>query len=76
MKKVLLVFAMGAFLFSCGGPSTCDCVNATEEQMKDEDFKKGCDEMEKDWKAKYKEASDEDKKTMMEEIEACEKDKK
>lgn len=73
MKKVLLVFAMGAFLFSCGGPSTCDCVNPSDEQKKDEDFKKACDEMQKEWEAEYKEASDEDKKKMKEEIEACEK---
>ena len=71
MKKVLLVCAMGAFLFSCGGPSTCDCVNATKEELKDEDFKKACEEMEDE----YKKMSDEDKKAMDEEVKACKEDK-
>lgn len=73
MKKVLLVFAMGAFLFSCGGPSTCDCVNKTDEQKKDEDFMKACEEMEKEWEAEYDKADDARKKEMKEEVEACEK---
>ena len=30
MKKVFLVFAMGAFLFSCG-KSACDCKKESEE---------------------------------------------
>ena len=34
MKKVLLVCAMGAFLFSCG-KSACDCKKESEELMKD-----------------------------------------
>ena len=34
MKKVLLVCAMGAFLFSCG-KSACDCKTESEELMKD-----------------------------------------
>ena len=75
MKKVLLVCAMGAFLFSCGGPSTCDCVNATKEELKDEDFKKACDEMEDEWEKEYKEASKDEKKAMDEEIKACQEDK-
>jgi len=44
MKKVLLVCAMGAFLFSCGEDekdkdddkmSVCDCKKESEELMKD-----------------------------------------
>ena len=27
MKKVVFVFAMGAFMFSCGGPDVCDCMD-------------------------------------------------
>ena len=82
VKKVLLVFAMGAFLFSCGdgsdeekdkdkGPDLCDCVNATDEQNKDEDFKDACDEMEKEWEAEFKESSREDRAMMQEEIDDC-----
>lgn len=71
MKKVVLVVAMGAFLFSCGGPSTCDCVNKTEEQKKDKDFMKACEEMEDE----YEKMSDEDKKAMDEEVKACQEDK-
>ena len=73
MKKVLLVFAMGAFLFSCGGPSTCDCMNPSDEQKKDEDFKKACDELSKEWEAEYKEADEARKKEMDEELAGCEK---
>ena len=76
MKKVLLVCAMGAFLFSCGGPSTCDCVNATKEQRDDADFKKSCDEMRDEWDKKFKEASDDERKEMKDEVDACKKDKK
>ena len=75
MKKVLLVLAMGAFLYSCGGPSTCDCVNASKEEMKDEDFKKACDELEDEWQEEYKEASKDEKKEMMDELKACKDDK-
>ena len=34
MKKVLLVCAMGAFLFSCG-KSACDCKTESEELVKE-----------------------------------------
>ena len=34
MKKVLLVLAMGAFLFSCG-KSACDCKTESEELVKE-----------------------------------------
>ena len=71
MKKVLLVFAMGAFLFSCGGPSTCDCVNKTDEQKKDEDFMKACEEMGDE----YEKMSKEDQKAMDEEVKACQEEK-
>tara|TARA_B100001564_G_C20215892_1_gene479443 strand:- start:295 stop:510 length:216 start_codon:yes stop_codon:yes gene_type:complete len=48
MKKVLLVFAMGAFLFSCGGPEVCDCVdnamNVMDPSKFDKDLQKECEE--------------------------------
>ena len=34
MKKVLLVVALGTFLFSCG-KSACDCKTESEELVKD-----------------------------------------
>jgi hypothetical protein len=34
MKKVVLVVAMGAFLFSCG-KSACDCKTESEELVKE-----------------------------------------
>ena len=34
MKKVFLVCAMGAFLFSCG-KSACDCKKESEELVKE-----------------------------------------
>jgi len=71
MKKIVLSVAVIATMgiASCGGTSLCECVNMDE--MTEE-----CKTMKKDWKAKFKEASDEDKKTMQAEIEACEKEKK
>ena len=75
MKKVLLVFAMGAFLFSCGGPDMCDCINATKEEKKDEEFKEACKELKKKTKEEYKNASKEDKKAMREEEKACKEEK-
>jgi hypothetical protein len=71
MKKVLLVFAMGAFLFSCGGPSTCDCVNKSDKEQKEEGIKEACDEMNDE----YEKMSKEDQKAMDEEVEACQKEK-
>ena len=85
MKKVLLVIAMGAFLFSCGdgsdeekdkdidkGQDLCDCVNATDEQKKDEDFMKTCEKMGDEWEAEYEKASREEQIIMEEEIQDCE----
>tara|TARA_B100000963_G_scaffold186401_1_gene162017 strand:+ start:672 stop:887 length:216 start_codon:yes stop_codon:yes gene_type:complete len=71
MKKILLVLAMGSFLFSCGGPSTCDCVNKSAKEQKEEGIKEACDEMEDE----YKKMSKEDKKAMKEEIKACKEEK-
>ena len=71
MKKVLLVFAMGAFLFSCGGPSTCDCVNKKDKEQEEEGIKEACDEMNDE----YKKMSKEDQKAWKEEAEACTKEK-
>ena len=48
MKKVLLVFAMGAFLFSCGGPEVCDCMdnamNVMDASKFDKDLQKECED--------------------------------
>ena len=59
MKKVLLAFALGAFLFSCGdgsdeekdkdkGPEVCDCVdnamNIMDPSKFDKDLQKECEE--------------------------------
>lgn len=54
---------------SCGGPSVCECVNMADDA--DEATKTACEEMEKEWKSKYDEASDEEKESMMKEIMAC-----
>tara|TARA_B100000767_G_C19776627_1_gene542944 strand:+ start:2987 stop:3220 length:234 start_codon:yes stop_codon:yes gene_type:complete len=72
MKKILSVFSLCVFLVSCGGPSTCDCVNATKEQMKDEVFSEKCEKMEDEWKAKFKESDKDEQKAMREAIKACE----
>ena len=71
MKKVLLSVAVVAAFASCGGPSICDCVNEAEGVDKEV-----CDKMEKEWKDKFKDASDDDKKKMREEVDACKKDEK
>ena len=76
MKKVLLSLGVvAAFaMTSCGGgPSVCECVNIDEDSA-DEAMIKECETMEKEWKAKYEEASEEDKKEMMKEIKACEEE--
>lgn len=76
MKKLIYsVAAVAAFAFaSCGGPSVCDCVNAGKDA--DDKTKEKCEAMEKEWKEKYDKASDDEKKKLMEEIQACEKEKK
>lgn len=74
MKRVLAIFSLGVFLASCGGPSTCDCVNASREQMKDEVFSEKCEKMEDEWKAKFKDVDEDEQKAMREELKAC-KDK-
>jgi len=71
MKKLVLVVAMGAFLYSCGGPSTCDCVNKSDKEKKEEGIKEACDEMNEE----YKKMSKEDQKAMDEEVKACQEDK-
>ncbi len=70
MKKILLVFALGGFVTSCG-PSNCDCATATKEQLEDESFTEKCEKLEDDWKAKYKEADKDEKKAMRKEMKAC-----
>ena len=70
MKKVVLVVAMGAFLFSCG-KSACDCVNKSDKEKKEEGIKEACDEMNEE----YKKMSKEDQKAMDEEVKACQEDK-
>ena len=56
MKKVLLVCAMGAFLFSCG-KSACDCKTESEELVKDMmgSAMSGDESKMKDFEAKVKE---------------------
>ena len=54
------------------GPDLCTCVNGKAENDAD---KKACEEMEQEWKAKYNDASEEDKKKMQEEVMACESSK-
>ena len=70
MKKILLVFALGVFVTSCG-PSNCDCANATKDQLEDDSFTEKCEKLEDGWKAKYKEADKDEKKSMRVEMKAC-----
>jgi len=70
MKKVLLILALGAFATSCG-PSMCDCANASKEQLEDESFADKCEKMEDDWKAKFKEADEDEQKAMRADVDAC-----
>jgi hypothetical protein len=76
MKKLIYsVAVLAAFaVSSCGGPSVCDCVNLDDKA--DDKQKEACEKMEKEWKDKYDKASDEEKEKLMEEIKACDKDKK
>ena len=75
MKKLIYsVAVLAAFAFaSCGGPSLCDCVNMKDDA--DDKTKEACKTMEKEWKDKYEKASDEEKKKLQEEVEACEEKK-
>lgn len=76
MKKIVLSIAVIATmgLASCGGTSLCECVNLDEDKA-DEKMLEECKTMKTDWKAKFKDASEEEQKTMQAEIEACEKEK-
>lgn len=71
MKKMILMVAVVATvgLTSCGGADMCECVNMEEPSD-------ACKEMEKEWKEKYKEASDEEKEKMQKEFEECAKEDK
>lgn len=75
MKKLIYsVAVLAVFTFaSCGGPSLCDCVNMKDDA--DDKTKEACKTMEKEWKDKYDKASDEEKKKLQEEAEACEEKK-
>ncbi len=53
------------------GPGLCDCVNMDMETA-DDKLKDACKEMEKEWKDKYENASDEEKKELMEKVKDCE----
>ena len=75
MKKLIYsVAVLAVFTFaSCGGPSLCDCVNMKDDA--DDKTKEACKTMGKEWKDKYDKASDEEKKKLQEEVEACEEKK-
>ena len=68
MKKLFVsagvVSAM--FLSSCGGASLCDCVNGDKKGSEE------CKTMEKEFKAKFEKATDDEKEAMMKEMKACE----
>jgi len=67
MKKLLLVFAIGAFSVSCG-PSLCDCVNESKAALSGEgEISEACAKMsEENMKLTGDEA-----KAKMEEMNAC-----
>jgi hypothetical protein len=44
MKKVLLVCAIGAFLYSCGGPDVCKCLNEPGDSEFMKENADACDE--------------------------------
>ncbi len=75
MKKLIYsVAVLAAFTFaSCGGPSLCDCINIDDKA--DDKTKEACKTMEKEWKDKYDKASDDEKKKLQEEAQACEEKK-
>ena len=75
MKKLVLsgLFGIALLATSCG-PSICDCVNIGEDA--DESMVEKCETMKEDWEKKFKDASDEEKEEMREEVKACRKDKK
>ena len=64
MKKLLLVFAIGAFSVSCG-PSLCDCV----EEQKSGEMSDACKEMQDEMKDLKGDAL----KAKMDEVKACSK---
>jgi hypothetical protein len=72
MKKVLLVCAMGAFLFSCG-KSACDCKKESEELMKDAfaAAMSGDESAAKDMEAKVKELEEDCKDYTLEDYKDC-----
>jgi len=84
MKKSILGLGMLTMLIlaSCGGakeegdakkgPELCTCVN---EKWENDEEKEACETMRKEWEAKYNDSSEDDKKKMMDEIEACVKAK-
>lgn len=79
-KSILILSALVAItIASCGGakeegddkkgPELCTCVN---EKWENDEEKAACEEMKKEWEAKYNDSSEDDKKKMMDEIMACE----
>lgn len=71
MKKVVLSAVVFSFLAVSCGPSLCDCVNMSMDEASDSEIEK-CEAMEDEWRAKFKDASDEEKEAMQKEVEACE----
>lgn len=72
MKKVLLVCAMGAFLFSCG-KSACDCKKESEELVKDMmgSAMSGDESKMKDFEVKVKELEEDCKDYSEADFKAC-----
>jgi hypothetical protein len=80
MKKSILVLSafIAITISSCGGakegddkkgPELCTCVN---EKWENDEEKAACEEMKKEWEAKYNDASEDDKKKLRDEVMACE----
>jgi len=70
MKKVFLMLVLGAFITSCG-PSLCDCRNLNKKEKKEQGITDKCSELQDDYKEEYKEADEDKKKAMREELDAC-----
>ncbi|MDB4648901.1 hypothetical protein OAF64_02780 [Crocinitomicaceae bacterium] len=70
MKKVFLMLVLGAFITSCG-PSLCDCRNLNKKEKKEQGITDKCSELKDDYKEEYKEADEDKKKAMREELDAC-----
>ena len=70
MKKVLLILALGAFATSCG-PSMCDCANANKKEKEEQGITDECSEIRDEWKAKFKEADEDEQKAMRADVDAC-----